>query len=307
VGLLATPLIAPLLSCKQDFFGPREQLLQAASAVPSFTLVGACDPHCDKSTFTRARITSDMIKQVLDADPTAWAFCGGDLTHRGSTGEYATYYAPTWGRFRHRTIFTMGDHCRWTEKGAPYYAYTGAPKYGAWNLGELYRIYSLNCESLGDGGVDHAMQLAWLKADLAKHSATRHIIAITHKPLFANVCEFHNTTMTYPYRVKPMWQALQQHGCELFLAGHAHRFETWKPKLADGTVSEKGIRQFIVGTGGVTLRGIVGARHAHCESVVKAHGILRLDLAPGHFAWTFTDSTRVVRAKGSQLCRKVLA
>ena len=311
LGLLAAPLIA---GCRQsELFGPRltaSRLSAASLAEGTITLVGAGDPHCDKSTLARVRVTSDMIKQVLDTDPTAWAFCAGDLTHRGSTAEYSTYHAPTWGRFLGRTIFTMGDHCRWNTEGAqgaPYYAYTRAPGYGAWNLGQYYRIYSLNCESLINGGVDHAKQLAWLKTDLAQHSATRHIIAITHKPLFANVCELHNATMTFPYRVKPMWQVLQQHGCELFLAGHAHRFETWKPKLADGTVSAKGIRQFIVGTGGVTLRGIVGAQHPHCEAVVKAHGVLRLDLAPDRFDWTFTDTARVVRHSGSRVCRKVLA
>jgi alkaline phosphatase len=285
-------------------------LLQAASDAPPFTLIGAGDPHCDKSTFTRARITSDMIKQVLDADPAAKAFLAGDVTHRGSAAEHATYYLPTYGGVRDRTICTQGDHDRWNSDGAPaqhYYAYTGAPKYGAWNLGDYYRIYSLNCESLSNGGVDHAKQLAWLKADLAEHSATRHIIAITHKPLFANVCELHKVTMTFAWRVKPMWEVLQQHGCEAVFAGHAHRLEVWKRKMADGTLSGKGIRQFIVGTGGVTLRGIVGARHAHCESVVKAHGVLRLDLHADHYEWMFVDSTRVVRAKGSQICRKVLA
>jgi hypothetical protein len=255
-----------------------------------------------------------MIKSVLDADSTAWAFRIGDMTHRGSAIEHETYWTPTWGRFpSERTIDTQGDHDWWNIKYTPseqpavhYYNYTGSPKNGAWNLGNYWRLYSLCCESVDKGGVNQSEQLEWLESDLNQHAASRHIIAMTHKPLFVNLCLNHGDS-SYPFRVKPMWEVLQQYGCEFFMAGHAHRFEAWRPKLADGTWNgQRGIRQFVIGTGGVTLRLVDGAIHSDCEFVFEEHGITQFTLRPTDYIWKFTNSSGVVRATKTRLCRKVL-
>jgi 3',5'-cyclic AMP phosphodiesterase CpdA len=296
----ALPFIA---SCGLDRLTGSRPAFQVADG-DSFTLIGACDPHCDKSNFSRRKATASMIKEVLDSNPNSLAFCGGDLTHRGSAEELAVWYEPSWGQFKDRTIWTLGDHDRWPDSniGQTYYEYTGAARFSAHDLGQFYRLYNLNCESVDKGGVDHAEQLAWLEADLAQNTG-KHIIALTHKPLYT--CD-DGLNQAFPYRVRPMWKVLQRYGCEFFLAGHAHRFESWKRKRADGSLSSNGIRQFVVGTGGVTLRSIV-EKHADCEAVVVTHGVLRLDLNRDNYAWTFTDITGVVRHSGMQACRRVLA
>jgi hypothetical protein len=270
------------------------------------TLIGAGDHHAVANPTARAR-TAAMVRSVLDADPSAWAFALGDLTHKGAEVEYQQYYHQTWGAFRNRTLFCVGNHDTMyaDPPGAAYYAYTRAPRYYAKTLG-AWRCYVLNCQSPDKGGASTAEQTTWLRNDLAQYAATHHIMAMSHYPLFNNVCAYHLKAMSYPLKVKPWWQVLQEFGAEFVISGHAHRWERFRRKLANGTVSASGIRQFVVGTGGVLTRGIVAPQHPDCESVVVAKGVVRFDLYPDRYQWTFTDIAGVVRDRGTEMCQKVL-
>ena len=130
--------------------------------------------------------------------------------------------------------------------------------------------------------------------------------------MFASVCEYHTALaghpkdMTWKARVGPWWKILQAAGCEFALSGHAHRWERLRKMTADGAVSEAGIRQFVVGTAGVKLRGIV-TQHPQSEKVVVAHGVVRFDLFADHYDWTFTDEFGAVRDQGTQVCHRILA
>ena len=302
---LITAAAAPLIAgCGVDrLLQPQFEISSGAERI---TLIGAGDQHAVLRPAARVR-TAALVKSVLNADPTAWAFSAGDLTHTGKAIEYQEYYHNTWGAFRERTLFAIGNHdvMYASPPGAAYYAYTRAPKYYAKTLG-TWRCYVLNCGNASQGGTDPAEQTAWLRADLAQHSATHHILAMFHYPMFASICEHHLKAMTWPGRVGPWWQVLQEHGAEFVVSGHAHRWERFSRKLRDGTVSEAGIRQFVVGTGGVLTRGIV-SRHPDSESVVVEHGVVRYDLYPDRYEWTFINQWGVVRDSGTQSCRKVLA
>lgn len=76
--------------------------------------------------------------------------------------------------------------------------------------------------------------------------------------------------------------------------------------LRDGTVSDDGIRQFVVGTGGVKLRGIV-QQHPNSEKILVDYGVVRYDLYPDRYEWKFISQYGVLRHSGVQACRKVLA
>jgi 3',5'-cyclic AMP phosphodiesterase CpdA len=301
MAVAAAPLIA---GCGVDrIFRPE----LASSATGPIRLIGAGDMHANKDAIGARHRTAGLVKSVLDQNPSARAFAVGDLTHRGTEAEYP-FYDSTWGQFKDRTLFCIGNHdAHYADPpAAAYYAYTRAPRYYAQNLGDHWRAYSLNCESLSNGGVDAAEQIAWLKADLAQHP-NRRVMAFAHYPLFSSICELHKNAMTLPWKVKPMWQALQAHGgAEFFVSGHAHRFEHLRRKLVDGTVSEKGIRQFVCGTGGVATQGII-SRHPDSEKIVVEKGVVLFDLYPDYYEWTFTSESGVVRDTGTQACRKVLA
>ncbi|MFL5512302.1 MAG: metallophosphoesterase family protein, partial [Gemmatimonadales bacterium] len=275
------------------------------------TLVGAGDLHATSAALARRQRTAGLVRAVLDQDPAARAFMVGDLTHTGTLNEHLQYYDPTWGVFKDRTLFCMGNHdSEYSGKtGVGYNTYTKAPRYYAENLGS-WRIYSLNCSPAAHGGADAAEQTAWLRADLAANP-DKQIAAMFHYPMFSSVCAYHTqltghpNDMTWKAKVGPWWKLLQAAGCEFALSGHAHRYERLKQMRADGVVSSDGIRQFVVGTAGVMLRDIVPPAHPASEKIVLKHGVLRFELLPDRYEWTFRDEWGAVRDQGSQVTRKV--
>jgi acid phosphatase type 7 len=84
------------------------------------------------------------------------------------------------------------------------------------------------------------------------------------------------------------------------LNGHDHDYERFAPQSPSGAADDaRGIRQFVVGTGGRELRPFRSAIEANSE-VRNAHtfGVLKLTLHPDGYEWkfvavagkTFTDS-----------------
>jgi hypothetical protein len=125
---------------------------------------------------------------------------------------------------------------------------------------------------------------------------------VWHTPLFASICEHNGKAMVWPWKLKPLWQILQAHGVEFLTVGHVHRYERFPRMLADGTASDTGLRQFIVGTGGAGLMPIRTV-HPLSERQVIARGMVRFDLYDDRYEWSFTDISGVQRDAGSQACR----
>ena len=87
----------------------------------------------------------------------------------------------------------------------------------------------------------------------------------------------------------PMLELLYEAGTEVILNGHEHSYERFSPATPDGAADEaRGMRQFVVGTGGVALRPFT-APPARLTVVRDdtSHGVLRLTLDPGWYAWEF--------------------
>jgi hypothetical protein len=65
-----------------------------------------------------------------------------------------------------------------------------------------------------------------------------------------------------------LWQALNDHGADLVLAGHDHNYERFSPHAATGTAEPtRGVRSFVVGTGGKEKRSPVRS----CLSLLSIH------------------------------------
>jgi acid phosphatase type 7 len=304
LGVLATPLLTPILaSCGADALFSPERADFAAADTLSATLIGAGDPHA-KVNIWAAQQTGAMIQKMLGSNPGSMAFVVGDCTEHGTAEEFQLY-DKTWGAFKARTLFQIGNHDLNTDPaGTPYYNYTGAlagargkgyyaKTFGAW------RCYFLNSQA----GRDE--QTAWLTGDLPKWN-NYHIMAMWHQPMFASVCAHNRRAMTYPSALGKWWKPLQDHGAELVVSGHVHRYERLARLLRDGTPSAQGIRQFVVGTGGAGPMDIL-TLNPHCEYHMVARGIFKLGLYSNRYDWQFTDLGGVVRDTGSQACRRVLA
>jgi hypothetical protein len=123
-------------------------------------------------------------------------------------------------------------------------------------------------------------QYLWLQADLAANS-TKCAAAYFHYPLFSS-----SPNGPIP-AVRDLWRVLYSFGVEIVLNGDQHVYERFAPQDPDGKADPaRGIREFIVGTGGATLYGFASpAPNSEVRGV--AHGVLKLSLQPAGYAWAF--------------------
>lgn len=209
----------------------------------------------------------------------------GDLAYpRGTAADFARCYEPTWGRFKSRTLPVPGNHDYQTPGAAAYFAYFGAragkPGKGYYSI-DLpgWHIVALNSNI--DSGPD-SEQLKWLQTDLAGNRQSC-ILAFWHHPRFTS--GYHGDAAD----VAAMWETLYASGAGIVLSGHEHNYERFAPLDAKGNPDERrGIRSFVVGTGGAKPYDLIRARHEHSEAWYgQGWGVLRLRLYPGRYEWDF--------------------
>ena len=99
--------------------------------------------------------------------------------------------------------------------------------------------------------------------------------------------------------VKPLWEVLYAAGVDIVLSGHEHNYERFAPQDPGGRADpERGIREFVVGTGGKSHYAIVDPLSNSEVHNDDTYGILELTLQPNSYDWrfvpaeggTFTDS-----------------
>jgi hypothetical protein len=89
--------------------------------------------------------------------------------------------------------------------------------------------------------------------------------------------------------VKPFWHILYNHHADVILHGNTHRYERFARITPSGErSSSRGIRQFIVGTGGAPGGTQHGADEPRVQAKkVGAPGVLMLELGSGFYHWKF--------------------
>ena len=209
-------------------------------------------------------------------------FTTGDNAYPdGTPQQFSRCYDPTWGRHRQRTRPSPGNHDYHTPEAAGYFGYFGSRAgpddrgYYAYDRG-AWRIYSLNSEVLSDA------QLSWLRADLEAHPR-RCSLAYWHRPLFSS--GFHGNAPS----MRALWRPLYAAGMELVVNGHDHDYERFAPMRPSGVRSSRGIREYVVGTGGAHLRPFERIKDHSVVRKARVHGVLRLRLRDGAYAWQFVS------------------
>ena len=104
--------------------------------------------------------------------------------------------------------------------------------------------------------------------------------------------------------MKPPWEALYATGTDVILSVHEHNYERFAPQDPDGEADpERGIRQFVVGTGGKSHYAIadpIANSEVHNDDT---YGVLKLTLRPEGYDWRFVavEGARVTDS-GSARC-----
>ena len=242
------------------------------------------------------RSTSD---QVLELDPDAVLVLGDNQYPSGRLAEYRSFYGPTWGRFKARTKPVPGNHEYETPRAAGYFSYFGRaarPKgrsYYSFDLGGWHLI-ALN------SGADHGPRSAqerWLRADLVA-TGKRCILAYWHFPRFSSGAHQGSWGSLVTF-----WSALFEARADLVLSGHEHSYERFARQTPWARPSRRGIREFVVGTGGAALQGFAAPRPNSQVRLAGVHGVLELVLHPSSYQWRFiSESGAVLDTGGPVTC-----
>jgi len=207
----------------------------------------------------------------------------GDLAYMsGTEQEFADCYDSTWGRHKGRTRPIPGNHEYVTSAGAPYYAYFGdragppGSGYYSYRAGS-WLVLALNSNIPVRAG---SAQYEWARAEL-RNEAGRCVAAYVHHPRFSsgpNGCCGH---------VGDLWSLLYEYGVEFVLSGHDHFYERFAPQDPSGRLDlARGVRQFVVGTGGHTLYSFDHVQ-PNSEVRVASWGVTKLTLASDSYSWEF--------------------
>ncbi|MGB7189792.1 MAG: metallophosphoesterase [Acidobacteriaceae bacterium] len=245
-------------------------------------LVGAGDiAGC--ADLSGAEATAQLLDSIRGT-----IFANGDLVYPdGTKSQFDTCYQSTWGRFERRTRPAVGNHEYNTPDAAGYFDYFGKAAhppegYYSYDLGS-WHIIVLNTNCSEDPGVCKAgsAQEKWLKADLLAHP-TECQLAYFHEALFSSG-ERHPDE-----RLRPIWNDLYAAGVDVVVNGHVHNYERFAPQDPDAKADPvRGIREFIVGTGGKSHQAFVQVRPNSEVRNNDSYGVLKLVLSPGRYTWQF--------------------
>jgi acid phosphatase type 7 len=255
--------------------------VEGASKPQTVTLVGAgdigrCDDRSDSKT-----------ARLLGKTPGTVFTLGDHAYPEGTRSQFRDCYEPTWGNYKKHTRPTAGNHDYHTAGAKAYFNYfrwrAGRPRgYYSYDRGTWHIVVlNSNCKEVG-GCKWKSAQGRWLRTDLANYRA-RCTLAYFHHPLYAS-----GRGEDSP-QVKPFWHILYNHHADVILSGHAHRYERFARITPSGErSSSRGIRQFIVGTGGGRAEFQQGPDEPRVQAKkAGAPGVLKLDLGSGFYHWKF--------------------
>jgi hypothetical protein len=259
----------------------------------------ACDPHRPADPEEGPTVgptcgqqaTSDL---ALSLGPDAVLPLGDNAYSNGAPAKYQRSYRPAWGRLDRISHPIPGNHEYITSAesvdGAGYYAYfrsrAGAIRKGwySFDLGRWHLI-ALNgqCPPAGSCGPG-SPQERWLRADLARARGAC-TLAYWHEPRFSS--GRHGNDKAYG----AFWDDLYHAGAEIVLNGHDHDYERFAPQAPNGRADpDRGIREFVAGTGGVNLRLFRTIRPNSEARYNSSFGVLLLELRPHGYGWRFATA-----------------
>jgi acid phosphatase type 7 len=254
----------------------------------------ACQPPF---VVTATRCRQGATAKLIERRGAAAVIPLGDTQYEdGRLADYRRSYDRSWGAFKRRSYPVVGNHEYHQPRASGYFAYFGARAHGApgwyaYNLG-AWRLYALNsnCEH-----VDCTREVGWIRADIRQHPR-RCSLASMHHPRFSSGAHGNSSD------AKRLWPALSAAHVDVALAGHDHDYERFAPRTAAGTLSSRGIRSWVVGTGGKELARFHDIEVGSQVRWRSKPGVLFLTLHPRWYAWQYRTIDGVVRDRGTGHC-----
>jgi hypothetical protein len=234
--------------------------------------IGSCEPNS----------APNLTAALIDRIPGTVFTTGDNAYSSGSASDFKNCYEPWWGRFKERTRPSPGNHDYETAGASGYFAYFGASAgptglgYYSYNLGS-WHIISLNSETSAFPG---SPQMVWLHGDLMSNRSLC-TLAYFHTPVFGSGSNGGSVQM------QAIWRELYNFDVDIVVNGHNHSYERFAPQTPDGAGDPvRGIREFVVGTGGAPLNGFPTLQ-TNSEIRSSTWGVLKLTLGTARYNWEF--------------------
>jgi acid phosphatase type 7 len=296
--LLGLLILVAITGAFSAFQGGEPPAADPQGATDSVVIAAAGDLVCGRET-PRDRIpcleeyTADVVRQLK---PNALLLMGDLQYETGSAADFQTFYEPTFGEFKAITYPVPGNHEYFTEGAVPYFDYfngvgvdsgrAGSRGRGfySFNLGAWHVVaLNTNCPQIG-GCSARSAQATWLRADLAANK-TKCTLAFMHSARFSSG-EHGNDEL-----LRDLWRIMHEAGVDVVLSAHDHTYERFgRQDWLGRTDDKRGIRSFVVGTGGKGLARFLRARPNSEVRNNDAVGFLTMVLRADGYSWKFAPA-----------------
>ena len=281
----------------------RSRVTAPARSSAGTTVVWAVGDICDDD---HEEVDCADVGRLIRRDAATDAVLGlGDLQYEdGTLSDYRRYYDKKMGSgpgLKSKTYPAPGNHEYRSPGAAGYFRYWGAragrpsrgyyaAKLGSWRL----VVANSNCSEAG-GCERTSPQGRFLLRQLKR--AGRCSVVITHHPAISDGVYAPGTTDG-----RQLFKLAYEGRAELFLSGHDHEYQRFAPRNKALRVDRRrGVRQFVVGTGGKNLTSF-GSRNRSQYRQNKAFGALRLSLKAGSYSYRFVNVRGVTMDSGGGRC-----
>ncbi len=309
VRLTATTLALLCLALLTTTWAATSSASRASAAAAADPVIGAlgdmvCDPTRTEPQYDGSQPAVCQHRAVADLAASSGLsalLALGDLQYEdGAYDKFVSAYSPTFGRLRAITRPAVGNHEYGVEGARGYFDYFGTaagPRGQGWYASTVgsWRLLALNTNCHVVDCSATSPQVQWLRQQLAT-SPTTCTLAYFHQPRFTSSPRGSDPGLD------PVWQALYDGGVDVVLNGHEHNYERFGPQDPAGRPDPRGIRQFIVGTGGRGLSPI-GPPIANSEVRTRSDfGLLLMTLEDGGYDWRFATTGGRDLDSGSAAC-----
>jgi acid phosphatase type 7 len=278
---------------------PTDPLIAAAGNIACDT----ADPSFAGGAGTAQACQMASTSALVDPTTAAVLTLGDAQDDDGSLYNYQHAYGRSWGRLLSLTHPVPGSK-DYRKPGAPgYFGYFGAAAgdpakgYYSFDVG-TWHIVALNGVCAASGGCEAgSAQEQWLRADLAAHPSIC-TLAYWYQPRFSSGHVGNHRTYD------AFWRDLYRADADVVLNSDDQDYERFAPQTPKAVADPAaGIREFVVGTGGIALKPLATPQMNSEARADFAFGVLQLALHPTSYDWRFAGEPGVPFADtGSYSC-----
>lgn len=304
---------------KTDYFVLKNEptILKKIDKEPPKKVIAVGDISCEPTiTADASNCRAKEVVEAIEKRKPDNVLLLGDLQYdKGQTEYFKTVFTPLWQSLKPVSYAAPGNHEYYTKDAQGYFDYWNGDTqtsnqagargkgYYSFNIGK-WHIISLNsnCEYVG-GCEKGSAQANWLDRDLQNNKALC-TLAFWHHPVFTSGKYRDNTESRG--RGEYFWQLLMAHNAEVVLNGHDHIYERFEPQTSTGVLDQKGVREFVVGTGGKSQYSFAksGFIANHAFGYDDRLGFLELTFDNFSYSWQFIDISGSVSDSGSAHCHR---